>query len=174
MQKPRLIKILTSWTVTLTLCLTILIGTMTVKFWPRTVPFDQCSEEYKKYADSPGIKASYIKDFCINDTVSVDVTMLEATDTIGWNTLINDFSLPVLDSITQKKIDNGKDLIFVMSIKKGSYCEVADENAPECNVRAFSFLTHTICFFHVTSLEERHAVIYYNFDKSIKNNKITP
>lgn len=144
---------------------------LAVRFWPRNVPFDQCSEVYKTYANSPGIKASYIKDFCINDTVSVDVTLLEATDTIGWNTLKRDFPSPKLDPKTQKKIDDGKDLIFTQLVNENNFLEPADPDSPKCDLRATSVLNHTICVFHVTSFEERHAVIYYNLDKSIKKIK---
>jgi len=150
------------------LFLAIVVMALAVRFWPRTIPFDQCGEVYKKYANSPGIKASYIKDFRINDTVSVDVTMLEATDTNGWNIMKEDFRLPVLDSVTQRKIDNGKDLIFVRPVKKGSCYVTADVDSPECDVKATSYLNHTICLFHVKSLEERRAVKYYNFDKTAK------
>ena len=132
------------------------------------MPFDQCSEVYRAYADNPLIKASYIKEFRINDTVTVDVTMLKAVDTNGWNILKNDFPVYYPDSVIQRKIDNGRDLIIVRVLKKGSRYETADVDSPECDVKATSYLNHTICLFHVKSLEERRAVKYYNFDKTAK------
>ena len=37
------------------------------------------SELYNRYADKEGIEASFIKDYKVNDSVFVDVTVLEAT-----------------------------------------------------------------------------------------------
>ena len=110
MNTQRLIDKLTSWPVTLTVCLLIVLGTLTVKLWPRTVPFDQCSEIYKKYANVEKVKASFIKDFKVNDTVFVDVTLLEATDSMGWATLKKDFEIPNPSPDFQQRIDSGKDL----------------------------------------------------------------
>ncbi len=80
---------------TLTVCLLIVLGTLTVKLWPRTVPFDQCSDLYKQYVAVEGINATYIKDYKVNDTVFVDVTLLEAIDSTGWEILKRDFDVPV-------------------------------------------------------------------------------
>lgn len=93
MSTQRLIDKLTSWPVTLTVCLLIVLGTLTVKLWPRTVPFDQCSVAYQTYANQPGIRAAFIKDYKVNDTVFVDATLLEATDSNVWEVLCKDFDI---------------------------------------------------------------------------------
>lgn len=143
-----------------------------VVFLPQVVPYSQCSDAYKKYANVEGIEATFIKDFRINDTVSVDVTVLEAVDTNAWNMLKNDCSLPVLDPVSQRKIDNGKDLIFTRLVNDDDFNEPADLNSPECDVIAISYLNHTIWVFHVKSMIERHAVLFYNLEKAIDiNNK---
>ena len=46
---------------------------------PRRVPLDECSELYLHYAGQPGINASFVKDFRINDSLSVCATLLEDT-----------------------------------------------------------------------------------------------
>ena len=159
------------WIITIIICLLLIGGGIFVIRWPRTVPFGQCSEVYRKYAGMEGVKASFVKDFYINDTLCVDVTVLAAADTSGWNTLKNDFCLPVLDSVTQRKIDSGKDLVFMAIRKKGNCCETADLDDTECDVRATSFLNRTICLFHVKSLKERSIVEHYSLDISINNSK---
>lgn len=93
MNTQRLIDKLTSWPVTLTVCLLIVLGTLTVKLWPRTVPFDQCSDVYKRYAKMDGVDATFIKDYKVNDSVFVDVTLLETKDTALWENLCKDFGI---------------------------------------------------------------------------------
>ena len=55
-------------------------------FAPREV-----SETYIKYADRQDIKATYITDFRINDTVTVAVTVLVAQDQEAWSELLSTF-----------------------------------------------------------------------------------
>ena len=77
-----------SWIITFILCLLLLGGGCVAAFLPRTVPFYKCSDEYKKYSRVDGVEASFIKDFRINDTLTVDVTMLKAVDSIVLHRLI--------------------------------------------------------------------------------------
>ena len=190
MNTQRLIDKLTSWPVTLTVCLLIVLGTLTVKLWPRTVPFDQCSEIYKKYANVEKVTASFIKDFKVNDTVFVDVTLLEATDSMGWATLKKDFEIPNPSPDFQQRIDSGKDLIYTKKIPKvtvadslkKSHPNVSSQSREDDNLHssrgaenvtygndwlAISHLNHIIIVFHTKNEDEVHAVIFRNFEKSI-------
>lgn len=106
MNTQRLIDKLTSWPVTLTICLLIVLGTLTVKFWPRTVPFDQCSVAYQTYANQPNIRAVFIKDYRINDTVKVNVTLLEAKTDSAWTVLQTDFNVPIIPEEYKHLINN--------------------------------------------------------------------
>ncbi len=190
MNTQRLIDKLTSWPVTLTVCLLIVLGTLTVKLWPRTVPFEQCSEIYKKYANVEKVKASFIKDYKVNDTVFVDVTLLEATDSMGWATLKKDFEIPNPSPDFQQRIDRGKDLIYTKKIPKVTVADSLKKSHPNVSSKsreddslhssqsaenvtygndwlAISHLNHIIIVFHTQNDDEAHAVIYRNLYKSI-------
>ncbi len=89
-----------TWLISALLCLAIVGGAVAYKLWPRTVPLAECSEVYRRYADTPGINAAYIKDYRVNDSVTVCVTLLEALDSSSWDSLKNDFKIEaVLDSM---------------------------------------------------------------------------
>ena len=100
--------------------LAIVLVALVVRLWPRTIPFDQCSDVYKRYAAVDGVEATFIKDYKVNDTVFVDVTLLEATDSVGWATLKKDFEVPPPPPIAKQLIDNGEDLIYIKLIPKSS------------------------------------------------------
>ncbi|MBR4506765.1 MAG: hypothetical protein IKP21_08325, partial [Bacteroidales bacterium] len=63
-------------------------GTLVLRLWPRSLPPEECSELYRAYMDTPGVDATFIRGFQVNDTVSVDVTLLQTTDSAGWATLL--------------------------------------------------------------------------------------
>lgn len=72
---------------------------------PRPLPPDKCSDVYRQYKDTPGIKASFIKDYPIDDTTTIDVTMLQAQDTNVWNnTIIKLFHIENPDEYIPRQI----------------------------------------------------------------------
>jgi hypothetical protein len=72
---------------------------------PRPLPPDECSDIYRQYKDTPGIKASFIKDYPLDDTTTIDVTMLQAKDTNVWNnTIIKLFHIENPDEYIPRQI----------------------------------------------------------------------
>ncbi len=167
MNIPRLLQRLSSWPCVVALCLLIFVGTLCVKLCPRTVPLQQCSELYQRYAQTPGIDASFIKDFRVNDSVTVDVTLLEARDSAGWATLKHDFAVHDLNDEWQQYIDNGEDLIFSRKIAKNGQPLKAHDDTANYDMLAISYYSHTLTIFHITNNDEKHAVYCHNFDESI-------
>lgn len=147
--------------------LAIVLVALAVRLWPRTVPFDQCSDVYKRYAAVDGVDATFIKDYKVNDTVFVDVTLLEATDSVSWTTLKKDFEVPDPSPDFQQFIDSGEDLIYVKLIPKSTTTDTILNSNPN-NVLAFSHLKRTLTVFHTKNKAEEHAVLFYNFDYSTK------
>ena len=58
------------------LCIVAVLVAVLVKRCPRTVPYEQCSEVYKRYSRVEGVRATYVKDYRINDTLTIGVTLL--------------------------------------------------------------------------------------------------
>lgn len=157
-----------SWPITILFCLLIIGGGAAVILWPRTVPLQECSEIYQKYAKQPMIKASFIQDFIINDTVSVNVTLLQSIDSTGWATLRKDFNIPKLDSEMQQLINNGDEMVFTIQVDKHDYSHIIKGYSPDVELLAISYLMKSVCIFHVNDEDEIHAVLFYNLDNSTK------
>ena len=145
--------------------LAIVLVALAVRLWPRTIPFDQCSDLYKRYAAVDGVVATFIKDYKVNDTVFVDVTLLEAIDSVSWTTLKKDFEVPDPSPDFQQFIDSGEDLIYVKLIPKTTASYTILNPYPN-DVLAISHLNRTLTVFHIKNDVEKHAVKYYNYDKS--------
>lgn len=158
-----------SWLLTVLCCLLILAGCLIVIRCPRTVPLDQCSSIYRHYAEMPGIDATFIKDYKVNDTVAVDVTLLEARDAAGWETLKRDFAVPELDAELQQFIDNGEDLIFSHKIAKNGKSLNAQADTAKYDVLASSYYSHTLTVFHTHNNDEIHAIFHHDYGESINS-----
>ena len=55
---------------------------------PRTVPLSECSEVYRQYRHQPGVRAAFIRQMPINDTLRLDMTLLEAEDSAAFADLL--------------------------------------------------------------------------------------
>ena len=55
-----------------------------VKYWPRVLTPDQCSEVYRRYKDRDNLSVAFVKDYRIGDSITVDVTTITAPDSAGW------------------------------------------------------------------------------------------
>jgi len=145
------------------------------RFWPHTLRDDQCSPLYQRYCHTPGIEASYVKGFRINDTLFVDATLLHATDSASWATLKTDFEIPELPPDFMERINDGQDLVFTKKIPKQQGISAQDTCGIIYYVAAFSHLMHTVSIFHTKDINERYAVMYHNYDHNVRQcTKDTP
>lgn len=81
------------WAVVFALLVLEVVVGLAVWQWPRFFASRYASDLYRTYADIPGIDATFLHDYRVSDTVAVDVTILQATDSVGWERLTNDFGI---------------------------------------------------------------------------------
>ena len=139
---------------------------------PRQLSLEECSPEYLRYKDAPGIRASFVKNFPINDTLAVNVLLLQATDSVGWETLTTDFRIPSLpEESTRQKIEQGKDVIGIHLALKGNPSLPMDTvNLLNNNIIAVSRLHKTVSVFYQSSEPVMNAIVFSQFDLGIPNN----
>lgn len=152
-----------TWLFTVFICLLIIAGGGAVVLWPRTIPFDKCSESYKIYANNPSVEASFIKDFRINDTLTVNITQLKAKDSAGWAQLMYDYEIPDLPPSFIQRINNDEDIVFLKAIFNNDNEQGTSTNNEFNAVMAISFLHNKITIFHITTDDELSALTKYNY-----------
>lgn len=128
-----------------------------VRLWPRTVPDAQCGELYEKYAKVEGIGATFIKDYRVNDSVTVDVTVLEATDSVGWQELRTDFKIPCYPSELGKI--KGKNISYKYASKKDYTKGTDTTNILDNDCVAINYTDSTLCIFHYNDEETRKVIV---------------
>ena len=116
---------------------------------------------YAMYEHCPGVEADFIRNMRIDDTTAVDVTVLRAADTAAWVRLMADFDLPAATGYELQCAAQGRDVTRLVR-----YRGQCDGMPP---VVAVSLARATINVFHVATPQQKHAILYYNFDKSQKN-----
>ena len=158
---------------------------------PRQLSCTQCNELFQHYMDNDHINVSFIKDFPVNDSISVDVTTLDAVDSIGWATLIEDCNISVanfekdkayIDSLYPGAYPKDKEIVLLWRSYK---CNPGSRINPQItNYRGYkptdtieteectaSLTNHNVCIFHTLTLAERKAVSSYQYNKMISNDK---
>ena len=139
------------------------------RLWPRPLPPEECSELYRTYKDTPGIDATFIKDFHVNDTVYVDVTLLQAIDSAGWETLLSNVKLPeemheLIDLWKQKKH------VMLHISPKYQINDPTDSIFINNDIIAIDWAEQELAIFHITERKQLEAIISYHLD-IVKNNK---
>ena len=165
--------------ITLVICLLSIGIALVAVRCPRTVPYEQCSEVYKRYCDVEGVRATYIQDFRVNDTLTVGVTLLEATDSAGWEYLLEAFNeKKEVRDVAEESTEKNK--VWVRLAPKGHPEEKVGYGGQSGNngVKEWdydmllkSYEKRAICVFDVNGMEEYMALIDYGGDIMTENNK---
>ena len=136
-----------SWTVVTLICLLLIImGLLTMLSTRFPLPW-QCSKLYWQYRDQEGIKATYVRDYPVDDTTLVDVTLLHATTDSAWVKLCQEtFSYNYPDSI-KEEILHGKAVTLRVASEDNIRKTVIPTDTTRCNVVFYSAKTkHLIVF----------------------------
>ena len=148
-----------AWLITIIICLVLLGGGGAVLLLPQVVPFDQCSDVYKRYADMDGVDATFIKDYKVNDTVTVRATLLETKDTTLWDSMCCNFGISLF-SMYPKEYREGMSLEHSF----GQHIIIDTNVANQGNVNyktlvVFSHLNKSMCIFHDIDDLQYNAII---------------
>ncbi|MBO4752571.1 MAG: hypothetical protein J5526_07490 [Bacteroidales bacterium] len=146
---------------------------LAVRLCPRTLPPRQCSELYRQYADTRGIDASFIKDYKVNDSVFVDVTMLEAKDDSTWSQLLDDFNIY---QMTPEEIAlYGSDQYTNVSVSirpNYDYKGIPDSNRILNDIVSIYHPQRQLCVFHTSGNEGQFDVVFFIIENCINKSNI--
>lgn len=155
-----------AWLITIIICLVILGGGAAVLLLPQVVPFDQCSDVYKRYADMDGVDATFIKDYKVNDSIRVNVTLLQATDSVSWNIIAKDLNVPpppeIPDEYKGLFLQSNSFGYFIVKNKPNEDKQMHDKRKDICT---FSREKVTICIFHTCDETQIDAILDNSIDE---------
>ena len=129
---------------------------LAVWYLPPAISYWQSSEVYKRYKDVEGVRATYVKDYRVNDTLTIGVTLLEATDSAGWEVLQRDFELIPLPPEALAFFDTNSVNLCLAS--KDDYCKGKDSIILNNDVIAVSYYRQQVSVFSIVTEKQLDAV----------------
>ena len=156
-------------TINIIIILLLLLGSLLCLRCPRTVPLHKCSEVYQRYVGHEGIAAAYIQDFPVNDTLTIAVTLLEATDSAGWEYLLQEFKIPedvrlVFSQLNCKVFDwqSPRNHPEIRAVINDDKLDTGLTNN-DIEICLMEFKDRRMAIFHTKNENEVYAVTNYNF-----------
>ncbi len=158
--KPRHIKIF--WRIVFALSLLTALAASLPFLWPRLFPSLYATDAYRTYADRPGIDATCLHNFPLDDTLTIDVTILQATDSLGWETLKKDFNVKDFPPEVLSMTDSTS--VSFKYAPKGDYSLPQDTVLLNNDVIVFSRHKHEILVFDIQNETQIDKLLSYRIN----------
>lgn len=138
------------------------LGVGCVAWWHYVRPQQQVSDIYRCYEHADGIDASYIHNYPVNDTLSLDVTLLEANNDSSWQTLCSDFDI---SKVVEEMLQIKPDIVFCRQVNRHDYTQVVLGDSPDAELLTISCASKTLAIFHTSNKNDIRAVFCYTWIK---------
>ena len=136
------------------------------KRWYWFFPQGEVSEYYTRYAGAEGINTAYVRDYRINDTLLLDVTVLEVTDSARWDQVCVELGLLTNEWIMTQVSEEYRDMFFepggFESRVLSDTVAVRGRPTPMRTVFIYHRHTRTICIFHNVTYAQYSAIMDKN------------
>lgn len=127
--------------------------------WKYIFPSQKVSELYTRYENVDGIDASFIKDYRVNDTFFVDVTLLETKDTALWNSLCGDLDIAPFSMYPKEYREKmSTEHSFGQRVMKDTFISENDSLYKE-DLIIFSHINMSMCIFHNINGYQYDAIV---------------
>ena len=129
-----------------------------------TLPLCAQSDAYLHYSQNPNLDVAFFENLRIDDTTTLDVTVILAKDSATLLWMIEEFNLSKLYNynLSQQKLSNPKYLMYHMVSKTDPTRRVTKLVNGEYDYLSFSIYHKQIIIFHIQNEQQRKSVIGYN------------
>lgn len=137
------------------------IGIGSIAVWRYQVPMRQVSSLYLRYEHAEGIAASYIHNYPINDTLCLDVTLLEALSDSGWDEIKRTFN------VTDMLYGSPDSIVIISGYCPQGHPELRmNTTCPDSNeFKIVDMASRKACLFHAHSMAECNAALLYKYNR---------
>ena len=163
------------WIVVVLIGLLLSAITSAVIYWRHTVPLSECSEVYRQYRHQPGVRAAFIRQMPINDTLRLDMTLLEAEDSAAFADLLRAMgkSEEYINDLGKmmklySKTENGYNVRFSGLCLRGVPSAPPDEDQTKNEVISFFPVRKCVAVFHTSNETEIKTVLHLSYTDEIK------
>ena len=142
-----------------------------VKYWPRVLTPDQCSEVYRRYKDRDDLSVAFVKDYRIGDSITVDVTTIEATDSANWDKLLRDLNVHEYTiSLNRQYVQEGKSPVSTSYRLKDNPSQKSTDNDNTNNtLMVTAYREQIVYFFSIDSKNQTHNIMDVKLSEIVHN-----
>lgn len=165
--------------ISIVVCLLLLGAAVLMRVCPRGPSPDGLGRIYLRYADNGHIDASLIKGYRINDTLKMDVVILEGIDSAGWVQLKKEFDLKTHKDIECPEGYTYEEWIahdtlpgcttFLINRNDTTLSHPRKKTSPDDFSVFWQHGTNKIFIFDTKNRNEQTAVLYKTFDEVFKD-----
>ncbi len=142
-----------------------------VHFWPRLSLFREGGVYYQRYREKEGYKTVFVKDLRVNDSVTVDVTVITAKDSVAWEALQRDFGIPEEFIEANRIITEEKKALISFRCKKGQPGMRVTRSYEAFDEVFYSTLEPTMYIYDIEEKNKNHTfdINHYEVEKTFNN-----
>ncbi len=131
---------------------------------------------FERYKDNPYVKACLLRDFHVNDTLSVDALLLEATTDSAWCALMVDFGIPeeLIELYISNKyffVNEKRNSIFEFYRDKNNMKKFLPLDNPNSRVVIGFHTKKTMCVFMTDNFDLKDIICFNEIKKMKKHEK---
>ena len=127
-------------------------------------------EVYDRYVGRDDIDIVYVHDYLIDSVNTMDVILIRAKDSAGWEWMKEEFNIMPLSDLDKERLNRKIDVFQIFMANKNDPTQPMDPNIiNDCLVKV-SFLRKEMGIFYYSTTEQWN-ILYFNFCKQLKINK---
>jgi len=128
--------------------------------WHHLFPSGTLGEIYGRYSSAEGVKAVLAQDFRLDDTVTVDVVILEAETDSAWALLLEDFRRPIPPPEVQAFLEQNANAITVNRASRDDYSRVEDGREQDFLLIVQQDYQRRLTIFDITDKNQSAMIIH--------------
>lgn len=157
-----------SWLKVTVLCALALVLAAVVTYRCGTLPLSRASEVCRHFAHRPGVKASFVEGMQINDSVEVDVTLLQACDSLTYTRMLVELGKSEEFVGDVMKMSDDKEKSFTGLNPRGNMGRPPEANDVNNEVTTVYPGRYLVAVFHTKTEKQVDAVLEESLNKQIK------
>lgn len=134
--------------------------------WCRLFVTPEVSEYYEMYAHKKGYRTTFVQDYRVNDTLTLNATLIEGLDSASWQHLLQDFYVTPQSVIVPTNTDGpmSKSIRIEPPSKLARICPADKGKSMGC----FLWDKKCLVIVHFRDDEQFHAIYVHLFNQLLK------
>ena len=127
-------------------------------------------EVYDRYVGRDDIDIVYVHDYRIDSVNTMDVILIRAKDSAGWEWMKEEFNILPLSNKNRDVINRGKDVLKVFFTNKADPTKPMDTDLMKDCLITISYQRKELCISYYNTFEQARFILHKNNERIINSN----